>query len=37
MSARNLGHFKTIGDEVNPLDDKMQVEEVDDDEEQDHV
>lgn len=37
MSARNLAHFKTIGDEANPCDEKMQVEEVEDDEELDHV
>lgn len=37
MSARNLAHFKTIGDEPNTCDDMMQVEEVEDDEELDHV
>lgn len=37
MSARNLAHFKTIGDEPNTCDDKMQVEEVEDEEELDQV
>jgi hypothetical protein len=37
MSARNLAHFKTIGDEPNNCDDKMQVEEVEDEEEDDCV
>jgi len=37
MSARNLAHFKTIGDEPNTSDDKMQVDEVDDEEELNQV